>query len=48
LVDLILVFIIWNVNLEIASSSDHPFLVNLFAGFQTHQHVFFVMEVYLT
>ena len=30
--------------LEIASSSRHPFLVNLFAGFQTREHVFFVME----
>ncbi|CAK5072759.1 unnamed protein product [Meloidogyne enterolobii] len=30
--------------LEIASSSKHPFLVNLFAGFQSREHVFFVME----
>lgn len=30
--------------LEIASSSNHPFLVNLFAGFQSREHVFFVME----
>uniref|UniRef100_A0A1I8BYR1 protein kinase C n=1 Tax=Meloidogyne hapla TaxID=6305 RepID=A0A1I8BYR1_MELHA len=31
--------------LEIASSSKHPFLVNLFAGFQSREHVFFVMEL---
>ncbi|KAL3070102.1 hypothetical protein niasHS_015529 [Heterodera schachtii] len=30
--------------LEIASSSKHPFLINLHATFQTHDHVFFVME----
>ncbi|KAL3074010.1 hypothetical protein niasHT_038241 [Heterodera trifolii] len=30
--------------LEIASSSKHPFLINLYATFQTHDHVFFVME----
>ncbi|KAE9551371.1 hypothetical protein FO519_005425 [Halicephalobus sp. NKZ332] len=29
---------------EIASRKKHPFLVNLFAGFQTREHVFFVME----
>ena len=29
---------------EIASRNKHPFLVNLFAGFQTREHVFFVME----
>uniref|UniRef100_A0AC34GE66 Protein kinase domain-containing protein n=1 Tax=Panagrolaimus sp. ES5 TaxID=591445 RepID=A0AC34GE66_9BILA len=29
---------------EIASRNKHPFLVNLFAGFQTAEHVFFVME----
>uniref|UniRef100_A0AC34Q3D6 Protein kinase C n=1 Tax=Panagrolaimus sp. JU765 TaxID=591449 RepID=A0AC34Q3D6_9BILA len=29
---------------EIASRNKHPFLVNLFAGFQTKEHVFFVME----
>uniref|UniRef100_A0A7E4W727 Protein kinase domain-containing protein n=1 Tax=Panagrellus redivivus TaxID=6233 RepID=A0A7E4W727_PANRE len=29
---------------EIASRNKHPFLVNLFAGFQTSEHVFFVME----
>ena len=34
--------------LEIASSSKHPFLVNLFAGFQSREHVFFVMEVFFT
>uniref|UniRef100_A0A914C355 protein kinase C n=1 Tax=Acrobeloides nanus TaxID=290746 RepID=A0A914C355_9BILA len=29
---------------EVASRRKHPFLVNLFAGFQTKEHVFFVME----
>ncbi|KAI3413265.1 hypothetical protein GPALN_010763 [Globodera pallida] len=30
--------------LEIASSSKHPFLINLYATFQSQEHVFFVME----
>lgn len=29
---------------EIVNSSQHPFLVNLFACFQTPEHVCFVME----
>lgn len=29
---------------EVASKRQHPFLVNLFAGFQTREHIFFVME----
>ena len=29
---------------EVANSMRHPFLVNMFACFQTHSHVCFVME----
>jgi len=28
----------------VASNRKHPFLINLFAGFQTDKHIFFVME----
>ncbi|KAI1718759.1 protein kinase domain-containing protein [Ditylenchus destructor] len=29
---------------DVASQRKHPFLVNLYAGFQTREHIFFVME----
>lgn len=29
---------------QVASQEKHPFLVNLAAGFQTKEHIFFVME----